>query len=210
MNTFWTEYLKLMAPYIYTFIPIFVAIDMIGIIPLYTGLTSEIPEAQRRKIALQAIVTAFVISIAFLFVGKTVFKLLGITVADFQIAGGALLFVLAIVDLIWSDKPQRKPASEIGVVPIGTPLIIGPAVLTVLIMMVDLHGLFPTMASIFVNLGLVALVLLNAEKILSLIGENGAKGIGKVVSLLLAAIGVMMVRRGIISIILQVKSGNLL
>lgn len=210
MDTFWTEYVKLMAPYIYTFIPIFVAIDIIGIIPLYTGLTSEVPEPQRRKVALQAIVTAFVISIAFLFVGKTIFRLLGITVADFQIAGGALLFVIAIVDLISNNKPQRMPSSEIGVVPIGTPLIIGPAVLTVLIMMVDIHGLLPTMAGILVNLGIVALALLNAEKILAFIGENGARGTAKVVGLLLAAIGVMMVRRGVISIVLQVREGNLM
>ncbi len=208
MNTFWHEYFKLMAPYIHTFIPLFVAIDIIGIIPLYTGLTSGIPAEQKRRIAMQSIVTAFVISIAFLLVGKTVFKLLGITVADFQIAGGALLFFLAIVDLVWSGKPQRESSSEIGVVPIGTPLIIGPAVLTVLIMMLDLYGVWPTMASLLINLGIVAVALLNANKILGFMGENGAKGMAKVVSLLLAAIGVMMVRRGIISIIIQMGSGG--
>jgi len=207
MNIFWTEYLKLMVPYIYTFIPIFVAIDIIGVIPLYAGLTEDIPKRHRRKVAIQSIVTAFILSIAFLFVGKTVFKLLGITVADFQIAGGALLFVFAMVDLIGSDKPGREPPSHVGVVPIGIPIIIGPAVLTVLIMMVDLYGMWPTMATLLINLGIVAIGLLNAEKILALIGEGGAKAIAKVVILLLAAIGVMMMRRGIISIITEIKSG---
>lgn len=208
MNITWNEYFKLMAPYIHTFIPLFVAIDIIGIIPLYSGLTGGIPAEQKRKIAMQSIMTAFIISIAFLFVGKTVFRLLGITVADFQIAGGALLFVLAIIDLVWGGKPQREPSLEIGVVPIGTPLIVGPAVLTVLIMMLDLYGVWPTMASLLVNLVIVAVALLNADKILGFIGQNGAKGMAKVVSLLLAAIGVMMVRRGIISIIIQMGSGG--
>jgi multiple antibiotic resistance protein len=195
-----------MRPYIYTFIPLFVAIDTIGIVPVYVGLTSGIPEDKRRKIVMQSIVTAFIISVIFLFVGKWVFKLLGITVADFQIAGGALLFVLAVLDLVSGGKPQREFDTEIGVVPIGTPLIIGPAVLTVIIMMVDLHGIVPTMASVLINLGIVAIVLLNAEKLLRFIGRSGTKGMAKVVGLLLAAIGVMMIRRGIISIILQASS----
>ncbi len=206
MNSFWTEYINLMAPYLYTFIPIFVAIDIIGIIPLYLGLTGEIPDQKRRAIALQSIITAFIISVAFLVVGRTIFSFLGITVGDFQIAGGILLFIIAIIDIMGGGKPQREPSSEIGVVPIGTPLIIGPAVLTVLIIMHDLYGVIPTLASLLVNLGIVALALLNAERILRFIGEGGAKGTAKVVSLLLAAIGVMMVRRGVIYIIMEMQS----
>ncbi|MBI4832785.1 MAG: MarC family protein [Candidatus Lindowbacteria bacterium] len=197
-----------MRPYIYTFIPIFVALDIIGIIPVYVGLTRAIPEMEQRKIAVQSIVTAFIISIAFLFVGKSIFKLLGITVADFQIAGGALLFVIAIRDLVRSgEEPQQEPSLQIGVVPIGTPLLMGPAVLTVLIMMVDLYGLAPTMVSVLVNLAIVALVLFNAPRLLEFVGESGAKGMAKVIGLLLAAIGVMMIRRGIISIIIQMNTG---
>jgi multiple antibiotic resistance protein len=208
MNPNWNQYYRLLAPYIHSFIPIFVAMDIIGMIPLYTGMTSAFPPQVRRKIAVQAIATAFIIAIAFLFVGKAVFSLLGITVADFQIAGGALLFIVAIVDILAAERPGAKlAASEIGVVPLGTPLLVGPAVLTVLIMMVDLYGLLPTMVSIVVNLGIVAAVLFNAHRILKFMGESGAKGTAKVISLLLAAIGVMMIRRGIISIILQVWPG---
>jgi multiple antibiotic resistance protein len=205
MSHFWNVYFDLMAPYLYSFIPIFVAIDIIGIIPLYISLTAEIPPSNRRTIAMQSIVTAFIISLAFLFIGKTVFRLLGITIADFQIAGGALLFVLAIVDIILGSKPQRETASQVGVVPIGIPLIVGPAVLTVLVISLDLYGPWPTLASLLVNLGVVALALLNAERILNFIGEGGARGTAKVVSLLLAAIGVMMMRRGIIAVIIEAR-----
>lgn len=110
----WTESPLVFAPYVYTFIPIFVAIDIIGIIPIYTSLTTVVPRPDRHKIAVQSIIAAFVLSIAFL-VGKTVFSLLGIMVVDFQVAGGALLFVVAIVDLIGGGKPQREPSSQIGV-----------------------------------------------------------------------------------------------
>jgi len=205
MNLHWDQYYRLLAPYIHSFIPIFVAMDITGLIPIYTGMTGMLPTQIRRQIAVQATVTAFIIAIAFLFIGKGVFSVLGITVADFQIAGGALLFIIAVVDLVVGEEPGVKPSSpEIGVVPLGTPLIVGPAVLTVLIMMVDLYGFVPTMVSLLVNIGLLAIVLFNADRILKFMGERGAKGTAKVISLFLAAIGVMMVRRGIISIILQV------
>jgi multiple antibiotic resistance protein len=203
------EYLAPMAGHLQAFIPLFIAIDVIGITPIYISLTIDLNRKERRRIALQSILTALIVSLVFLFLGKKIFEFLGITVPDFQIAGGALLFVLAVVDLITSGKPQRElPASDIGVVPIGTPLIVGPAVLTVLIMMVDLHGIWPTMTSLLVNLGIVAVALLNADRILKLIGENGAKGLAKVISLLLAALGVMMIRRGLIAVIMYVKSGQ--
>jgi multiple antibiotic resistance protein len=207
MESLWTEFLKAITPFVRTFIPIFVAVDVIGMIPLYTGLTGQIPKNHRSRIAGQSIVTALIISIAFLFVGKTIFEFLGITVEDFQIAGGVLLFVLAVVDLI-GGKTLTETTPQMGVVPLGTPLIIGPAVLTVLIMMLDLYGIWPTLAGILLNLGLVALALFNAERILSVMGESGAKGTAKVVSLLLAAIGVMMVRRGIVSIIFRLGAGS--
>ena len=200
-----SEHYSQLTPYIHSFIQIFVAMDAIGIIPLYSALTVGLSKQHRRHTAIQAIITAFLIALAFLFVGKTIFRLLGITVADFQIAGGALLFILAVIDLVSSEKTQRLPASDIGVVPIGTPLIVGPAVLTVLIIMVDLYGLAPTMVSILLNLIIVAVALLNADRILSFIGEGGARGTAKVVALLLAAIGVMMVRRGIVAVLLDVK-----
>jgi len=206
MSLFWTEYFKLMTPYIYTFIPIFVAIDVIGLLPIYAGLTVSVPRQRHRKIAIQSIVTAFIISIAFLFVGKTVFKLLGITVADFQIAGGALLFIFALVDLVGEEKPSGEPSSHMGIVPLGTPIIIGPAVLTVLILMLDLYGIWPTMASLLINLGIVAIGLLNARNILTLLGEGGAKAVAKIVFLFLAAIGVMMMRRGILTVIMEARS----
>jgi len=188
-------------PYIHSFIPMFVAIDAIGIIPLYSSYTVGLSDEVRRRVAMQAIVTAFLIALAFLFVGRTIFLLLGITVADFQIAGGILLFVLAVIDLVAREKPERMPAAEIGVVPIGTPLIVGPAVLTVLIITSDLYGIMPTMISILLNLAIVAAVILNANRILGFIGEGGARGVAKVVSLLLGAIGVMMVRRGILAVL---------
>jgi hypothetical protein len=74
------------------FIPLFVAFNALGILPIFVSLTSEMNQPERKRVAHQSILTGFLVSLGFLAVGKSVFVLLGITVSDFQIAGGILLF----------------------------------------------------------------------------------------------------------------------
>jgi len=78
-------------------------------------------------VARQSILTGFLVSIGFLGAGKSVFALMGITVSDFQIAAGIMLFIIAVVDLIFPEKTRSFPKETMGVVPIGIPLIVGPA-----------------------------------------------------------------------------------
>jgi multiple antibiotic resistance protein len=129
--------------------------------------------------------------------GKSVFSLLGISVSDFQIAGGALLFIIAIVDLIFPEKTRTFPKETMGVVPIGIPLIVGPAVLTLLLIIVQAYGYFPTLLCLILNLLIVWIVFSQAHSIFRLLKEGGSKGIAKVSSLLLAAFAMMMIRMGI-------------
>lgn len=202
--------------YLLAFIPIFVAIDIIGIIPVYLGLTDGIPEITKRRILRQSVLTAFLVSVLFVGVGKAVFTFLGITISDFKIAGGIILFALAINDLLFSTEERKSHevteetteiqvhhTPSIGIVPIGIPLIVGPALLTTLMISVDSYGLAPTISSVVINLLILYTGLRYASLILRLTGRSGAKGIAKVVTLLLAAIGVMMVRTGISEIIQQ-------
>jgi len=82
--------------YLLSFIPIFVAVDAIGNIPLFVSLVEGVSKKERDKIVSDSVTTATVVAVLFMFVGKWVLNLLGITIADFQIAGGALLFVVAV------------------------------------------------------------------------------------------------------------------
>jgi multiple antibiotic resistance protein len=117
---------------LFAFIPLFVAMDIIGALPIYLGLTADMTDAAKRRIVKQATLVAAVIGLAFLFTGKGVFALLGVTVADFKVAGGILLLVLSILDIIKSREERRVMGDEIGIVPLGMPLIIGPAALAAL------------------------------------------------------------------------------
>ena len=182
-------------------IPVFVAMDAIAVLPIFLSMVEGMPPNDKKIIIKQSVITAFLISVCFLAVGKFIFSALGITVADFKIAGGIVLLVLAINDLLFPEKTRRFQGSSIGVVPLGMPLIVGPGVLTTIIILVDTYGYLPALFSILINLFIVWLAFNKSDAIMKILGENGAKGFSKVMSIFLAAIAVMMIRRGIFELI---------
>lgn len=184
--------------FLLAFIPLFVAFDAIGIIPMYLGLTTEVDSSLKKKLVLNASLTAFLICIIFLLIGNAIFKFLGISVNDFRIAGGVILLVLSINDLLfYSSRIRDVKTEDIGIVPLGIPLIAGPAVLTTILISVNEYGHVYTIFSLVLNMLITYLALLKAEGIKKILRESGSKAFAKVASLFLAAIAVMMIRVGI-------------
>ena len=179
------------------FIPFFVAIDPFGILPVFFSLTSDIEERERRRVIRQSVFTAFLAGFGFLVAGRSVFHLLGISVADFQVAGGILLFILAIVDLIFPERTRTFPKETLGVVPIGIPLIVGPGALTLILMSAPAYGYISTLLGFVLNLLMVGLVFNHSSRLMRVLKEGGTKGIAKVFALLLAAFAMMMIRTGV-------------
>ncbi len=185
-----------MKDFLLAFVPIFVAVDPIGLLPIFLNLTEGLDKRQRRAIVLQSFLTALAVAVGFIFLGKAVFRLMGVTEYDFMVAGGVLLFVLATVDLVSGVKFARQVAT-LGAVPLGTPLIVGPAVLTTSLILVDVYGLWETLVSVVVNVGLACVVLLTAEGVERALGRAGSRVVSKVAGLILAAIAIMMIRKGL-------------
>jgi multiple antibiotic resistance protein len=179
-----------------TFIPLFVAMDPFGMLPIFTSLTKDMTVDEKKSVIKFSTITALVVSVAFAFIGEAIFKILGITVDDFKIAGGLLLLVLAIIELVGRSE-ERKKMHDVGIVPLGVPMLIGPAVLTITIVLIDNYGVVPTVISLVLNLVIVFAVFNAEQGITKLIGRNGLIAISKIVMLLLAAIAVMMIRIGI-------------
>jgi multiple antibiotic resistance protein len=182
------------------FIPMFFTVDPIGILPIFVSLTHGLNPQEKREIIFQSLVTASLVAVGFIFLGKEIFHFLGITMGDFMVAGGVILFCLGMVDLTSQGRTRRGSASELGAVPIGTPLIVGPAVLTISLMLVSVHGIMITLIALFLNIALVGIVFTFSDTLMRFLGAAGSRALSKVMMLLLAAIGVMMVRRGIIEI----------
>jgi len=178
------------------FIPIFVAIDAVGLVAMFMGLAGDAPREQRHKQGFIAILTALCISVGFIFLGKIIFTALGITVADFQVAGGLILLGLAGRELLNVAPATREATDDFRVVPLGMPLIAGPALLTALLVLVDTVGLVFTIAALLVNLALVVVAFWNADFVARWMGRQGLRGVSKIVALLLAAIAVSLIRRG--------------
>ncbi len=182
--------------FLVAFIPIFVAIDAVGMVAIFIGLGANVDAKRRQQEAILGILTALAISVGFMFLGKLVFAALGITVADFQVAGGLILLVFAVRDLIDAGADKRVVTEAFGVVPLGMPLIAGPALLTALLVLIDRVGALLTVLSLLVNLLIVAIVFRYADLLTKWMGRQGINGVSKLVSLLLAAIAVNLIRRG--------------
>jgi len=180
-----------------SFIPLFVAVDAIGVLPIFVSLTEGLEKNEKAKVIIQSMLTASGLAIGFVLVGKLIFKWLGITMGDFMVAGGVILFCLAIIDLTNPAKRRRIPGKELGTVPLGTPLIAGPAVLTTSLVIVSQFGLYPTIVSLVANILVAGLIFRFASALMKLLGEAGTKALSKITSLLLAAIAVMLVRKGL-------------
>ena len=184
------------AKFLQAFIPLFVAIDPIGLAAVFLGLGQAVAPEKRQRIADQAIWTGGAVALGFLLLGQTIFSALGISGSDFQIAGGAILFILAARDLIQPVAEPEKLPDDFGVVPLGMPLIAGPASIATLLLLARSLGLWYTLAALGVNLAIVVLVLHYSDWLGRRIGPTGMRAISKIISMLLAAIAVAMIRQG--------------
>ena len=184
--------------FVKAFIPLFVAIDPIGLAAVFLAMGAGVPVERRKKIATQATWTGGLVALLFLFLGQTIFSALGITVSDFQIAGGLILFILAARDLVHSAaEAPVKLADDFGVVPLGMPLIAGPASITTLILLAQTLGWPATLVALVANLALVVLAFAYSDWLGRKISPTGLRAISKIISMLLAAIAVNMIRQGL-------------
>ena len=185
--------------FLLAFIPLFVAVDVVALVPIYLGISSGTDEPERRGLIIEATLTAAAVGLGFLLVGDAVLYFLGVTVGDFQVAGGALLLVLSIYDLLHPELPLRQPGARLGAVPLGIPMIVGPAVLTTLLTVARTLGYPVTLISFALNLLIAWAALRWASLIGRMLGDAGSRAIAKVSSLILAAIGVTFIRRGVMA-----------
>jgi len=197
-------FLQLLHDFGLTFVPIFVAMDIIGVIPVILPFTADMEKKQRNRVIRLAALTAAVLGIAFVFIGKGIFIFLGIKIADFLVAGGLILFLLAARELVMGkffNESDIEDRGLMGVVPLGTPLIVGPAVLTTLLILIEQFSIWIVLFSFVANLVIAWVLLVQANRVAGFLGRSGLKAISKVIALFLAAIAVKMIREGIVQII---------
>ena len=139
---------------------------------------------------------AFLVAVVFVFIGKTVFVHLGITLYDFRMAGGLILLLIALSDLLGGPDTVKQTSGSTGIVPLAVPLITGPGVLTSLVLQVGQHGYGVTLLALGTNYFVAWVLLRKCDVVQRLIGKDGTVVLSKIAALLLAAISVSMIRNG--------------
>jgi multiple antibiotic resistance protein len=187
-----------------TFVPLFVAMDAIGVLPILIPLTQDMKPKERSRTVRLAVITALGLGLGFVAIGKGIFLFLGIEVSDFLIAGGLILFLLAAKDLITGKMYESQAsvgADMLGVVPIGTPLVVGPAVLTTLLILINQYSIVIVLVSFILNLAIGWLLFAQANRVVAFLGQGGVRATSKIVSLFLAAIAIKMIRQGVMAVL---------
>lgn len=187
-----------------SFIPLFIAMDAVGTLPILLGLSETMAPRERARMVRLAMITALGLGLGFIALGKIVFLLMGIEVADFLVAGGLILFILAARELLTERVAGHGDVDRemIGVVPLGIPLIVGPAVLTTLLLLIDLYFTGAVVLSFILNLAIAWVIFGQGNRIANLLGRSGLRAASKIAMLLLAAIAVMMIREGVTEILM--------
>lgn len=191
-----------MKVFLLCFVPLLVAVDALGVLPIFISLTEGFTFSQQRRVLIQSLVTASIVALIFLAVGPIILTALKITVSDFMVAGGILLLVISLSDLLTGEKKQRLVDPEtLGAVPLGVPIITGPAVLTTSVLLANAHGIMITSLALIANIGMAGIIFWFAHPITRILGNAGTMILSKIASLFLATIAVMLIRRGLVEII---------
>lgn len=185
------------ASFLLAFIPLFVAIDPIGMAGLFVGLTEGIDNSLRARIARQAAITALMVTLGFMALGAFIFEAIGITISDFQVAGGLILLIVSTRALLDHERKATPLHEDFGVVPLGLPLIAGPASLSAVLVLKHTAGLGPTIAAIFLNMWLTYLCMRHVRTVVRVLGKRGIRAVSKLIALLLVAFAVHMIRVGV-------------
>jgi len=191
-----------------SFIPIFVALDIFGALPMFLAMTREMEIKKRSRILDISMLVAFVTAVVFIFLGRVTFRYLGIQLFDFKIAGGLVLLLVSLADLVGSPEVSNRASGSTGVVPLAVPLITGPGVLTTVILQVSTLGYFVTIVGLLANYVLAWVILKRSDRVSRVLGNDGIVVISKIAALLLAAIAVAMMRSGVFEAITAAKSAT--
>lgn len=202
-------------------IALFVVIDPIGVIPLFVSLTRNVSKKERKTVTSNAIITTGILLFVFAVAGTQILSIFGITISSFLIAGGILLFIVAIElmtrgELTFSiPRTKRMNKNEVtntldnirqdaksfhgesGVVPLAFPLLAGPGAITAVMISYQANGLVTSILSIAIVLSITYMIFRIADSINRVLGQRGSMIVTRVFAVIVAAIAVQYIIEGV-------------
>lgn len=187
----------LLKSFVLTFVPLFIVIDALGNLPFVISLSEGMSKPECHKMIRLATATATIVGLVFLFLGQFILQVLDISVGPFAIAGGLILLVLSIKYMTTGRMVEVIKEDMVAVVPIGTPLTVGPATITALLLLTRQFPIYIVLVSFALNMLITWGIFLSGNQIVRFMGQGGLKAVSRVFSLLLAAIAVSMIIHGL-------------
>jgi multiple antibiotic resistance protein len=183
------------------FVTLFLVIDPISVLPSFLALAGQLDHATQRKVAVRAVIAAFAVLVFFVLAGNVVLRHLNIPIRAFQIAGGIVLFLVALEMVRGEEHAANAPGGDklaMAIYPLAFPKIAGPGAMLTVILLTDddrfnFTGQLVTIGIVAIVIAIQLVLLLAAGPITRVIGAAVASVIGRVMGLLLAALAVSMV-----------------
>jgi len=188
------------------FVLLFAVTDAIGTVPIFVSLTAAFPDV-RRRILRQAIFIASAVLVVFSLFGWLIFDIFGITIDDFRIAGGIILFIVAVDQLNGGDfRSKGLQPSDVAAFPLATPLLAGPgAISTVIIISGPPYSPLLALIVVVCNMALAYLILSSTDWVRKVLGANGTNALSRITALLIAALAVSFVVGGVSDIVTSLR-----
>ncbi len=180
-----------------TFVPLFIVIDALGNLPIIISLSEDMTKFERWKMIHIAAGTAAGVGLAFLFFGQFILNIMGISVGAFAVGGGLILLILSSKYILTGRMVNAVKEEMVAVVPIGTPLLVGPATITTLLLLAGQYPIYIVLISFVLNILVAWIILMLGNRIAGFMGIGGLRAVSNIFNLLLAAIAVTMILRGL-------------
>lgn len=192
---------------------IFIIVDPLATIPAFLVMTADDSEEKRRRMARQAAWTCFLVLGLFSLAGTLIFRLFGITLPAFKIAGGLILFLVAVDMLqarrsgtqeVTEERLEGAAKDEVGVTPLGIPMLSGPGAITTVMVLIGQSSHWWQAAIVYAAIAVTAfasfLILAGANRVRRFLGETGIRILMRLMGLVLTAIAVQFMLNGLIDL----------
>jgi multiple antibiotic resistance protein len=190
--------LEILQQYFTAFIMLFVVFDALGNVPIFYSLTEGLEFRERRRIIQNSVIIAGAILLFFALGGRLILDFFRVSLDDFRIAGGTILFIVAIEGLLGRVEAMKIRSEQLAVVPLATPLLAGPGSISLVIYLMEVgYGPGPTLMSIVTNVAVAWVILTYCDVFFKVLGKNGSLVVARIMALILAAIAIAMIREGV-------------
>ena len=178
-------------------VALFIIVDPIGLVPVFSALTKDLPKPEKRRMFRNIVYTGSALLLVFALAGQQLLLLFGISLQSFMIAGGMLLLLLSVEILLRGERVQKTPGEDVGIVPIAFPLLVGPGAITTTMISIQRDGLEVAIPSILIVMFLTWVVLRLTDRINRLLGRTGSAVVARVMAVFIAAIAIQFIIAGI-------------